>query len=72
MIMLTSNLTDIVLCYLGHQIEASVAEPLLGVLADATIETSGGFGIYQGGIQTTSSRLPGLSDDERKSVWDKC
>lgn len=67
-----TNSAGIVVCYLVDQTEALVAGPVIGVLADATIETGGGFGIYQGGVQTTSSRLPGLSEEERNAVWKEC
>jgi hypothetical protein len=49
-----------------------VAEPIFSLLTDTNIDTGGGFNITQGGVQTTSSRLPGLSEEWRKEVWQEC
>ena len=60
------------MCYLADPIEALVAEPVFSLLANTNIDTGGGFNITQGGVQTTSSRLPGLTKERRKEVWEEC
>lgn len=47
-------------------------EFLFSLLTDTNIDTGGGFNITQGDVQTTSSRLPGLSEERRKEVWQEC
>jgi len=64
--------SDVVVCYLAAEKEAFIAESLLGVLTNSKIETGGGFGMNQGGIQTTSARLATLTEEKRKEVWLEC
>ncbi|XP_014553623.1 hypothetical protein COCVIDRAFT_107165 [Bipolaris victoriae FI3] len=59
-------------CFMAHPHEVSVAESLIGVITGSMIETGGGFGVFQGGVQTTSARLPGLDDAARAVFWKQC
>jgi hypothetical protein len=52
-------------------LEVPVAESLIGVMTYSMIETGGGFGVFQGSMQTTSARLPGLDDAARGSVLEE-
>ena len=52
--------------------EAPIAESLIGVITDSMIETGGGLGVFQGGVQTTSARLPGLDEAARAVFWEQC
>ena len=56
-------------CYMANQDEVSVAESLIWVITDSMIETGGGFGMFQGGAQTTSARLSALDEPDRAKVW---
>ncbi|KAH5282358.1 hypothetical protein HBI71_004950 [Parastagonospora nodorum] len=58
-------------CFLCKD-ESAVAEALIGVITDSMIETGGGFGIVQGGVQTTSSLLGHMSPEERDTIWKAC
>lgn len=60
------------ICFMAHPHEVSVAESLIGVITHSMIETGGGFGVFQGGVQTTSARLPGLDDAARAVFWEQC
>ncbi|KAI4653091.1 uncharacterized protein J4E79_008604 [Alternaria viburni] len=58
-------------CFLQES-EAPVAEVLISVITDSMIETGGGFGVYQAGIQTTSALLGHLPTREWPGVWKAC
>lgn len=59
-------------CFMAHPHEVSIAESLIGIITNSMIETGGGFGVFQGGVQTTSARLPGLDDTARAVFWKQC
>jgi hypothetical protein len=44
-------------CFVTSEQKARVAESLLGTITDSNIETGGGFGVFQGGIEVISAKL---------------
>jgi hypothetical protein len=44
---------DYVACFVATYDEVPVAEALIGTITDSSIETGGGFTVYQGGIQVS-------------------
>jgi hypothetical protein len=63
------SLKSYALCFMATENEVPVAEVLLGVISNSSYETGGGFSVYQGGCQISSSRQATLSESEKKRTW---